>query len=74
MLMPTDPSMFSPKRAARICAAFEDDIEKGAIPGAVALIARRGSIHAGFRASLLGADLQLVARLDRNDRIRPISA
>ena len=65
MLMPTDPSMFSPKRAARIWAAFEEDIEKGAIPG---------SIHAGFRAILLGADLQLVARLDRNDRIRPICA
>ena len=37
-----DPTLLIPARAARINAVFEEDVEKGVIPGAVVLISRRG--------------------------------
>jgi CubicO group peptidase (beta-lactamase class C family) len=45
-----DPALLDPARAARIRPAFEADIERGAIPGAVALIARGGRVayHEAF--------------------------
>ncbi len=39
-----DPALLDPRRAARIATAFNADIDRGAIPGAVALIARRGQL------------------------------
>ena len=39
-----DTSLLDPQRAERIAAAFKADIARGAIPGAVALIARRGKL------------------------------
>ena len=39
-----DPALLDPARIARIGAAFDTDVERGAIPGAVALIARRGQL------------------------------
>ena len=39
-----DPSLLLPARAARIKVAFDEDVEKGVIPGAVALIARHGRL------------------------------
>lgn len=39
-----DPSLLLPAHAARIKAAFDEDVEKGVIPGAVALIARHGRL------------------------------
>src|SRR5688500_13608033 len=35
---------FSSERLKRVSAAFQADVDKGAIPGAVVLIARRGKI------------------------------
>ena len=39
-----DTSLLIPARAARINAVFEEDVERGKIPGAVALIARGGKL------------------------------
>lgn len=44
MSISLEPGLLSDKRAARIGAVFAEDVEKGAIPGAVALIARRGKL------------------------------
>lgn len=44
MPLSSDHKLLLPGRAARIKAAFEEDIEKSAIPGAVALIARHGKL------------------------------
>ena len=44
MQIPADLSLLSPVRAARIKAVFAKDVEDGTIPGAVALIARRGKL------------------------------
>ena len=42
MTIAIDPTLLIPARAARINAVFEEDVEKGLIPGAVVLISRRG--------------------------------
>ncbi len=42
MSIAIDPTLLIPARAARINAVFEEDVEKGVIPGAVVLISRRG--------------------------------
>ena len=39
-----DNTLLHPARAARIAAAFNADVARGAIPGAVVLIARRGKV------------------------------
>ena len=39
-----DPALLDPQRTARIAANFNSDVERGTIPGAVALIARRGKL------------------------------
>ncbi len=44
MSSPANPDLLLPERALRIQSAFERDVEKGSIPGAVALIARRGQL------------------------------
>ena len=44
MTVDIDYSLLAPTRAARISAVFDEDVERGAIPGAVALIARRGKL------------------------------
>ena len=42
MSIASEPNLLIPARAARIKAAFEQDVQQGSIPGAVALVARRG--------------------------------
>jgi len=39
-----DPTLLDPARSQRIAAAFESDIARGVLPGAVVLIARRGQL------------------------------
>ncbi len=42
--MTPDHTLLDPARSKRIAAAFEADIKRGALPGAVVLIARRGQL------------------------------
>ena len=42
--MPLDPHLLHRERSARIARAFQADIDRGAIPGAVVLIARNGKL------------------------------
>ena len=42
--MTIDAALLHPERAARIASAFQADIDKGALPGAVVLIARHGEL------------------------------
>ena len=42
--MKPDPTLLDPARSRRIATAFEADIKRGALPGAVVLIARRGQL------------------------------
>jgi CubicO group peptidase (beta-lactamase class C family) len=44
MSIASEPNLLIPARAARIKAAFEQDVQQGSIPGAVALVARRGKL------------------------------
>ncbi|MBL8378495.1 MAG: beta-lactamase family protein [Burkholderiales bacterium] len=54
-----DPTLLDPARAARIRPAFEADIERGILPGAVALIARGGKL----------AYLEAMGWRDRENRV-----
>ena len=36
---------FSPKRLARVRAVLERHVDAGYVPGAVAVVARRGEVH-----------------------------
>ena len=42
--MTIDAALLHPERAARIASAFQADVDKGALPGAVVLIARHGEL------------------------------
>jgi CubicO group peptidase (beta-lactamase class C family) len=69
---------FSPERLARIGAAFRQDVERGAIPGAVVLIARHGKLAFveafGFRDREAGAPMTVDAIFRIASMTKPVAS